>query len=321
MGWDWTFGGWYILGRGVRIGFLNAARLGGPEYIDVLRTQGLRIIETKKETPEGIKYASKYGDQGPYNYTTDPIFEGLFGDIYYFSLDKKDLETLKSISTPPVTERTSLPAWKFEYENGRYEGGNEVVWYDFLEGNDPEYPVHALGDALRRIQYNEEAIQNDKRTISERQADTPHILRASEDGPLGAVGAVTGALVNLTMGGLNPLWCGGLLHSELRYFDPEKLRPGLPEDVAALVTSITEESVKVSIVNINKKESRRMIIQTGGYGEHTCKKVILGKHIIPVNSDWFEVSLRPGSGSDLIIYRERFSSQPGFDLPWRKINK
>jgi hypothetical protein len=317
MGWDWTFGGWGILGRDVRIGFTNAAFLGGSGYIDVLRNQGQRLIETRISTENGMKFMNKYGDKGPYNPSGGPLFEGLYSDIYFNTLNKQDLETLRSVSIPQARERRNHPVWDYEYEDGRYEGGNEITWYDFLEGNDPDYPIRVLGDAATRIGLNRQAIEQDKSTPDTRQADTPHILRASKEGPLGAVGAVTGALVNLTLGGINPLWCGGLLFCELRYFDPVQKRPGLPPDVAALVTSIKPESVTVTLINLNRKEARKLIVQTGAYGENICDSVLSGKESVPVNGKWFQVDLKAGAGGELTINRKRSSSRPSFRFPWQ----
>jgi len=118
------------------------------------------------------------------------------------------------------------------------------------------------------------------------------------------------------MGGINPLWCGALLYCELRYFDPIQKRPGLPADVAALVTSITADSVTVTLVNLNKDERRNVIIQTGAYGENTCISVSSGKKSVPVNAKSFEVGLKAGAGGELVIKRKRYSEQPTFGFPW-----
>ncbi|MCC6861529.1 MAG: hypothetical protein IT158_23370 [Bryobacterales bacterium] len=317
MGWNWTFGGWGILGRGVRTGFLNAAFLGGPDYLDVLRQQGQRLLETRVKTPRGMAFLNKYGDQGPHGPSGGPLFEGLYSDIYLQSLEKRDLEALRAAANPAPSERRSVPVWNFENEAGRYEGGNEASWIDYLEGNDPGYPERALGDAFSRIRYYVQAIREDKSTPDTRQADTPHIIRASKEAPLSAVGAVTGALVNLTLGGPQPLWAGGLLFSEVRYFDPARRRPGLPEDVAALITRVAPDQVKVTLVNLNQTAARTVTVQTGAYGEHTCERVASGSGTLAVNGRWFEVELDPGAGGELTIYRKKFSAQPAFRFPWQ----
>ena len=45
-------------------------------------------------------------------------------------------------------------------------------------------------------------------------------------------------LVQLTLGGPQPLYHGGLLHCRVRYFDPQRRRPGLPPDVALALSLI-----------------------------------------------------------------------------------
>jgi len=319
MGWDWTFGGWVILGRAVRIGFANATLLGGPEYVDTLRAQGQRLLENRMQSEAGLLFRDKYGANGPYGELKSyaPMFEGLYSDIYLSSLDARDRVKLYEACRPGPRERRRQPIWKYEYEAGRFEGGNEIGWIDFLEGNDPDYPVRALQDAFARIRWGRKGIREDKTTPDTRRADSPHGIRPGADAPLGVIGAATEALVNLTMGGTQPLWGGGLLRSELRYFDPERRRPGLPEDVAALVTGITSEAVRLTLVNLNQGETRRVIVQTGAYGEHTCERVVSGSKSIAVGSNWFEVQLEPGAGGELTLDRKKFTREPTARLPWQ----
>ncbi|MGH7185916.1 MAG: hypothetical protein ACREIB_06530, partial [Pseudomonadota bacterium] len=221
---------------------------------------------------------------------------------------------------PGPGERRRQPIWKYEYEAGRFEGGNEIGWIDFLAGNDPDYPVRALQDAYARIRWDRQGIRNEKRTPDMRRSDSAHGVRAGQDAPLGVIGAATGALVNLTLGGTEPNWGGGLLHSELRYFDPARRRPGLPEDVAALVTGITAEAVKLTLVNLNQGEARRVIVQTGAYGEHTCERVVVGSQSMTVGtagSHWIEARLEPGAGGELTLYRKKFTREPTARFPWQ----
>src|SRR4029077_12960740 len=80
--------------------------------------------------------------------------------------------------------------------------------------------------------------------------------------------AVVDNLVELALGGLPPGIKGTLLHCRLRYFDPLARRAGLPEDVAALVAQMTDDEVVVSLVNVSQLETRTLVVQAGGYGEH-----------------------------------------------------
>ena len=76
------------------------------------------------------------------------------------------------------------------------------------------------------------------------------------------------ALTQLMQGGLVPGREGGLLFARLRYFDPEKKRAGVPADVAALVSELTDTKTVVTLVNTSDTDARTVIVQGGAYGEH-----------------------------------------------------
>jgi hypothetical protein len=318
MGWNWTFGGWGILGRGPRIGFANAMLVSGDaSFIDALRAQAKNMLDNRIKTAAGLQLPDKYGDQGWSNPTAGPYHEALFSDIYLATLTGLDRDRLDAAAAPAARERRADPMWKYEYEAGRFEGGNEVAWIDYLRGNDPGYPERAFGDAFAKIRWMAEGIRTDTSTPDTRLADSPHQIRLSEKAPLGVFGAVTGALVNLTLGGRHPHWSGGLLYSELRYFDPVRRRPGLPESVAALVTGISADTVTVTLVNLDQGESREVVVQTGAYGEHQCRTVSSAAGTEDVNHRFFRVELAPGAGGSLRIQRAKYVNQPVLAQPWQ----
>ena len=74
-------------------------------------------------------------------------------------------------------------------------------------------------------------------------------------------------LVHCTLGGSMPLYNGGLLRTRVRHFDPGRDRPGLPPDVAALVTDIGEGRTGLELVNLAATD-RAVVVQGGTYGEH-----------------------------------------------------
>ena len=57
------------------------------------------------------------------------------------------------------------------------------------------------------------------------------------------------SLANLTLGAANLYGSGDVLRSQVRYFDPDRRRAGLAEDVAALVEKIEPDSVTLTLVN------------------------------------------------------------------------
>ncbi|MFC1761077.1 hypothetical protein ACFL6U_03255 [Planctomycetota bacterium] len=326
--WDYWFGGWGILGRGMRIGFSNAYLLSGDQrYVDALRKQGQALLKNKIKTDQGPVFLNKYGDEGWYEEARYPshysarncAFEGLFADVYLRTLEESDLSLLYEAAEPKPSLRKDKKTWLYEFEDGHYDAGNEVLWIDYLQGNFPEYPLKALGEAFERIRIASDLIRKDDTTPDTRRADSSHGKKSREsyEIPNGIIGAVIGSLINLTMGGPQPLWSGGLLHCQLRYFDPDKRRPGLPEDVVALVTKITKQAVHVTLVNMNQMDSREVIIQTGAYGEHRCDKVDVNGQTHSVGDRSFHIRLAPGAGASIVVHRTLMANRPTLTFPWQ----
>jgi hypothetical protein len=68
---------------------------------------------------------------------------------------------------------------------------------------------------------------------------------------------VTEALTQLTWGGLQVVYNGGAAQATLRYYDADRSRPGLPPDVAALVSSIDPDATVVTLVNLSGAGAHR----------------------------------------------------------------
>ena len=77
------------------------------------------------------------------------------------------------------------------------------------------------------------------------------------------VSPMRAALVELTTGAPYPMYHGGLLHARVTYYDPERRRPGLPEDVTALVEAVDPEGFRLQLVNLSPQEGRRVIARAG----------------------------------------------------------
>lgn len=197
-------------------------------------------------------------------------------DIYLMSMDRKDMERLP-----------------------------KTGWIGFLEGVQPGYPVESLRNELEFIRAQIERMNNDPSTPDTRLADW-----ALEFNP-----ASVNELVRLMLGGnlTGRIWS---MHARVRYFDPEKYRAGIPEDVAALVTKMEGGNTWVTLVNTNQVKSRRVIVQTGAFGEHQCLSVKIGDKDYPVNNRYFEIKLEPGTGADLVISAKRYVNQPKWSFPW-----
>jgi hypothetical protein len=91
---------------------------------------------------------------------------------------------------------------------------------------------------------------------------------------------------------------------------------GLPRDVAALVEKLTADSATLTLVNVNQTEERTMMVQAGGYAEHSFVAVQTGELKHPVNATHFTVRLAPGAGARLRLHMRRHVHQPVLAFPW-----
>ena len=82
-----------------------------------------------------------------------------------------------------------------------------------------------------------------------------------------------------------------------RYFDPARQRAGIPEDVAALVESMTADETTLRLVNVNQVEAKTVVVQGGAYAEHRIKQVALDGQTVPVDGSSFSVCLEPGAAA------------------------
>ena len=132
----------------------------------------------------------------------------------------------------------------------------------------------------------------------------------------GLTPALTDSLTELMLGGLPPGRQGHPLHSRVRYFDPERGRAGVPEDVAALVTRMTTTETTLTLVNVNQVEARTVIVQGGGYGEHQIDTATANGTTVDVDARSFAVHLEPGAGAEVTLTMRRYANQPTLSFPW-----
>jgi hypothetical protein len=270
------------------VGFMNAYLISGGDdrYLEVWRRQADRINEHRKIVNGVASTPRMFGDEGWYSYEPGD-YNFNFNEIYFLSM--KPADRSRAEDTP---------------------------WFRFLEGKNSEFPVKALHSSLTHIRKCGESIRADLTTPDTRLADSVMDFNPA---------SVT-ALTQLMEGGLyiqHPAWAksspaqgGALLFCRLRYFDPERRRSGIPEDVAALIHSMTGDSVEVTLINLNPSRSRPVTVQAGAYGEHNVVDVSDGKWKQAVNSRSFTVRLAPGSGAKLTVTMKRFANKPTLDPPW-----
>jgi hypothetical protein len=221
-------------------------------------------------------YPTMYGDQGWYAFEPQPYRHNVL-ELYYLSMRPEDRKRI---------------------------GRN--AWLEFLEGRNPNFPEQAMRADFARIRQQVETIDADTTTPDTRLSDDPMRLNP----------AAVESLVQLTLGGLHSGKVGQPLHARLRYFDPERRRAGLPQDVAALVDSLAADSVSVTLVNTSQVEPRTVIVQAGGYGEHRFTSVGSGNKVSELASSTLTVRLAPGTGQRLTLGIERYANPPRMQHPW-----
>jgi hypothetical protein len=128
--------------------------------------------------------------------------------------------------------------------------------------------------------------------------------------------AVVANLVRLMLGGLHHGNRTLVLHTRLRYFDPQARRPGLPADVGALVEQLADDRTVVTLVNISPVHDRRVILQAGAYGEHQFTTATADGSAVAVNGRHLEVRLGAGTGARIELGTKRYANPPTLAWPW-----
>lgn len=253
--------------RGPRIGLGIGLLLSGDRgYMEPLRRQIANLYAAQRVENGRVLLPRKYGENGWYGYSPNEHLD-VQRDIYLFTFDRTNLEGL---SRDP--------------------------WIQYLDGKNASYPVEALRQAREAVRRRVEGIRADQSLDFERASDdTQRYNPARND-----------ALVNLALGSNAPGSSGNILHARLFYLDPARSRPGLPEDVAALVESITPEGVRVRLVNLDVSNSRDVVVRAGAYGEHQFTRV----NGEATDGNALRVRLAPGAGGTLELGMKLFANSP-----------
>ena len=261
------------------VGFNNALLVTGDQkYVDAWRNMMDAVNSHAREIDGRKQYPTMHGAEGWYGWRDAPWNVGAL-EVWYWSQKPQDRERI-----------------------GR------SGWVDFLHGQNPAYPEQALERDLSTIQQRVAAIRRDTSTPDKRLAD--NMLDFNP--------AATESLVQLMWGALLPGREGGLLNARLRYFDPDRRRAGVPEDVAALVSELSDTRTVVTLVNLNPSQPRTVIVQGGGYGEHQLVSVTSGDKTTPIDSPLLTVRLDPGCGRQLVLAMKRYANAPTVKHPWHR---
>jgi hypothetical protein len=316
---------------------------GDPKYLGFLRSQADMLLERSVVRDGNLLVPYKAGPDGWYDYR--PFGDYIFSHLWKASMDRSDWERIERIRqgkhngpweyayadspNPPLSPESEM--WRpdstlFDWNRvlvdlrGNQHRRNEAPHLGWLTGTNPDWPENILKSEYENVALALERIGSGN---WEHEWKSQTVLLQN---PI-----FTNGLAQMTMGAPFTCYNGGLLMARVRYFNPDRARPGLPEDTAALVEKLGADRTVLSLVNTNLRETRRVIIQGGAYAEHTFTDVrvlpssaradsqsVTGAPVFPVNREFFEVDLPPSSMIRFDAGMKRFVNRPTYAFPWKR---
>jgi hypothetical protein len=302
--WWGGFYGWtgafslHMMGSAL-MGAAECAQLvtGEDRFLDLIRSQLDVVLTRGREEGGRLLVPYKHTDEGWTDYrpllVQDPI------RLWTASMDAADHARLERL------RRGNEAEWRAVTCRGP-RSLDERAWTRFLAGEVPDYPERVLQANYAEVCRRTEMVLadgQDLRTVGEHHWQ--------ERNPV-----LTEALVHLTTGAPEAIYWGGLARGRVRYFDPEGQRPGLPEDVAALVTGLAADCVSVTLVNLHPAQSREVVVQAGVFAEHRFTAARAEAQRVEVDGRHLCVRLLPGTQIELELGMQRCCEQPSYAWPW-----
>jgi len=328
----WSWGGWHYIGVGVTVGSENAALLSGDaepmeflrSQLDILMDNGIEV--SNDAVHDTLYLPHKYGDPGDYHYDPGSALREADGEVryedgwfefrplrdtpygvhlWYLTMDEADRERLRNLRDWGSQDwRRVDPRAKT-----KHGGGHEFAWLAYLDGEFENYPERILDAAHSSV--------NERLDLLREEGGPPDGV--DEDYLRDRNPVTATALLQLTMGAPQPVYYGGLIQAQIRHFDPERERPGLPPGVSALVEDVTDDGVEVTLVNGGGRD-REVQVQAGAYGEHQFTSLAHdgrpGDEPEDIDTDTLTVSLPSGTRVSLSAEMDRLANDPSYALPW-----
>ncbi|MBS2966275.1 hypothetical protein KGA66_24735 [Actinocrinis puniceicyclus] len=276
-GWTWPHG-WYSIGHAAVVAALaGAAATGDDSFLDLVRpaldeliAHGKTMAYTEADSSIRSKWnvqlaedvstptlhvPYRHGDRGWFDY--NPMLMGVPTALWHHSAAQADRERIERLRAASGHDWRTVRSFR-----SKEEAGHEEPWFAFLAGDDPGYPERILAAAQAQVRHRL-ARGRLYRDLDVPEADI-HVWQQSNP-------VVTEALVQLTWGGPQVIYNGGLQQARVRYYDADARRPGLPPQVAALVSSIDPQATVVDLVNLDPECAHTVVLQAGAFAEHTIR--------------------------------------------------
>ncbi len=306
---------------------------GDEKYLGLLRTQIDQLLE-KAITLENGQQLVPYrrNQEGWHSYR--PMMIRDLAHLWHASMKDQDWNRIMAVRTGhkfrPLADEgiwgqntldhidtlkyspSSTFDWSEEQTMGdRTMGKSEYARLMYYAGENPNWPFEALQADYTEMSRRMEFMRNDPRPITEINKDDTY-----PNNPI-----ITKALQQTTMGTPQTVYFGGLLRAMVRYFDISKKRPGLPKNIAALVTSISKESVGIDLINLDPVLERSVLIQAGAFGEHRFTSATwkdLDEEVLArtLTDKYVVIIMPPSTQISLELGIDRFVNDPSYRFPW-----
>jgi hypothetical protein len=326
------WGGWYGWNsrNSARNAFLAATiaseccllLTGDSGYLDLIRSQIELLLNEAKTRDDGqLVVPTRMMPDGWDDW--QPLHINWLGRLYHASQEQRDYDMIARLRDG---ERES--DWNTVESASDRSGGDLEARFQYYDGKFPDWPLKRLQAEYQYVAAMYEHMRQDDRDVE--------TIIAEGRWPPNPV--VTKGLVQVTMGSPQPVYNGGLLRGMVRYFDQEQHKPGLPQDVAALVDEVAADKVGVQLVNLSANKARTVIVQAGAYGEHSFTQAhwreqdheALKRHAglwlreeikhvektVSVDGKHISVHLPPGTSIRLDLGVKRFAQSPSYAQPW-----
>jgi hypothetical protein len=288
-GWSWPHG-WYSVGHAAIVAALaGAAATGDDSFLDLVRpaldeiiAQGKVMAFTEADSSIRSKWVVqlaedvhtptlhvpfRYADQGWFDY--NPMLMAVPTALWHHSASVEDRGRLERLRAAAGHDWRTVRAFR-----SKEEAGHEEPWLAYLSGDNPDYPERILAAAQAQVRHRLTRMELHRgKEVPEAEI---HLWQQSNP-------VVTEALVQLTWGGPQVVYNGGLQQARVRYYDAAARRPGLPPSVAALVSRIDPEATVVELINLDPQAARSVIVQAGAFAEHTIQAV---EHTVCEDPSW-----------------------------------
>jgi hypothetical protein len=301
-GWSWPHGFPTII-EPLTVAAMNAVLLTGDMgYLDIPRGQ-LDCVQSQGREDNGRWLVPhRRTDSGWQSFR--PFRPQHLLQLYFMSFAEEDLDRLERV--PEMSSEWSRLA------PGRGKGDDQHAgpWFLYLQGQLSDYPSLILENQYSEVLRRMDLIRSD-----DGDPEAWDVHHWQDRNPVH-----TESLLQLTCGGPQIVYHGGLLHTRLRYYDATERRPGLSRDTAALVTAMDANTVSVSLVNIHPGESRSLLVQGGAFGEHRITAVQADGNREDLKEAgsvrWVRVDLPAGRSVDLTIHLDRYAFRPSYAQPF-----